>query len=667
MKKELHINIYRILTWGIIGIITTFSICAMILTDGFSLKQPLYNCGDIYEISNSIYKSDITQEKGYQEKTGKVILDKGEYVYSLSIAGKRNKWNYFCLTLDECNVDLKCEVFYENWKKNTIKREKKIYNLDEGLNIFKVPKNSFNSIVVRIKGEAGTSFIVKKIELRELKPLSNFKKVFNMSPLFFLGYTLISGILIYCWNKNRIKCYLYSWIEVLQGIYLLITEQFKRIISPLSKPTRSWMRRFGFLFIFLYNVGVEISQTYYDKFKYHLVVYIFLLLIIAIASIESNISKKNWNNPLVRGWIILGIMMCISDFLIPKDFRFWGYALIIAIGFYNFIWNNMKDPTELLQDFVWAVHIFLGLILCFCLLFRPETENIRYSGISKNPSIFALYLSTIWAVILGTLENKIRLHRHWLSILITILEGCAVLTLLWKSQSAGPILCVGLLAFIWLFKIHLYLKKEKKQIILAKIILIVMLCIIPVYSSITYGLNHIPQTLDTEVVFEGESPIAKKSYGTVAYAADIGEKLKNTRLGEKFSNTNISGIVSGRNYYWKAYLRNMNLVGHEERPVMWGHRRKPHNSIIGMAYNYGVFTAIPYVIMLIAVIERTFRYSKKNIPLASVPFYVCFTSILMSLSDNVEQPFVWLPWIGLYFLMGIVFDDSQLEERRMGK
>lgn len=667
MKKNSYFNIYILLVSGFIGTILSIIICSIIISGNFSLKVPFFDCGNIYEINSNIYKSDLKREKGYQEKSGKVVLEQGEYPYGLTIEGNKNNWNYLCIVVEDISNDsLKSTVFYNKQKNGTNeKSQKNNYTIKTGINLFKVPKNKFNTIIINFTGDNGTSFSIKKIELREKKPYFNFVDVLKLFPIIFLGYIFLSSIIIFFLKK--IKCYLYSWIEVLQGIYLLITEQFKRIISPLSKPTRSWMRRFGFLFIFLYNVGVEISQTYYDKFKYHLVVYVFLLLVIAIVSIESNISKKKWNNPLVWGWIIFGIMMCISDFLIPKDFRFWGYALIIAIGFYNFIWNNMKDPTELLQDFVWAVHIFLGLILCFCLLFRPETENMRYSGISKNPSIFALYLSTIWAVILGTLENKIRLHRHWLSILITILEGCAVLTLLWKSQSAGPILCVGLLAFIWLFKIHLYLKKEKKQIILAKIILIVMLCIIPVYSSITYGLNHIPQTLDTKVVFEGESPIAKKSYGTVAYAADIGEKLKNTRLGEKFSNTNISGIVSGRNYYWKAYLRNMNLVGHEERPVMWGHRRKPHNAIIGIAYSYGVFSIVPYIIMLIAILERTFRYSRKHISFSSVPFYVCFTSILMSLSDNVEQPFVWLPWIGLYFLMGIVFDDSQLEERRMGK
>ena len=102
----------------------------------------------------------------------------------------------------------------------------------------------------------------------------------------------------------------------------------------------------------------------------------------------------------------------------------------------------------------------------------------------------------------------------------------------------------------------------------------------------------------------------------------------------------------------------MNLVGHKDRPVMWGHRRQPHNAVLGIAYNYGVFTAVPYLIMLIAVVERTFRYSRRKGQLASVPFYVCTFAILASMADNVEQPFVWLPWMGLYLLMGSVFKEE---------
>lgn len=38
-----------------------------------------------------------------------------------------------------------------------------------------------------------------------------------------------------------------------------------------------------------------------------------------------------------------------------------------------------------------------------------------------------------------------------------------------------------------------------------------------------------------------------------------------------------------------------------------------------------------------------------------MPFYVCLSTIVMSMVDNVELPFIWLPWFGLYLMMGVVF------------
>ena len=103
----------------------------------------------------------------------------------------------------------------------------------------------------------------------------------------------------------------------------------------------------------------------------------------------------------------------------------------------------------------------------------------------------------------------------------------------------------------------------------------------------------------------------------------------------------------------------MNLFGHEKNPKLWGKRRLPHNAFLGIAYRYGVFAVVPYILMLGALLVRTFRYGNKKVKYAGMPFLICLISILMSMTDNVEQPFVWLPWIALYLMMGIVFADEE--------
>ena len=660
MNFRQYSKLYKWLAWGLTGFIVSAICCAIILTGDISLRDPFYNCGDVYEIKENVYKSSNVQDKGYQDVSGQVVLQEGEYDYGLLIEGDTNKWKYLCITLDEVSSNsLKAIVSYRKQKDDVIEQEYTTEaKMEEGVNLLDIPDEEFNIVSIEFTGEYGTSFSVEKIELREKEPYSDFYSTFALLPLIFLGYMIISTLILRFIKRTGKKWNVYSWIEVLQGVYILFARQFEFMSNILSEPKRRYIRRLGFLCMFLYSVFVEITGIYYDKLKYHLAVYGILLLIIAIVSLESTITKKNWNHPLVWGWFAFGLMMCVSDFLIPKELRYWGYVLLLVIGFYNFVWNQMRDPSELLWDFVWAVHVFLGIIFLFCLLFRPELETVRYSGISKNPGVFALYLGTIGAVVLGCMEHEIQFGRRWKYMLGLVIEGCVVLTLLWKSQSAGPLLWIAGLSFIWIFRIFRYLRSLHKRRVLAVIMLAVVLCIVPVYGGITWGLQNIPQMVGNELTFKGETPVAKTSYGMVVQAADIGETSKSTRLGQKFSNVTVSGILSGRNYYYKTYLRNMNLFGHKNRPVMWGHHRQPHNAVLGIAYNYGVFTAVPYLIMLIAVVERTFRYSRRKGQLASVPFYVCTFAILASMADNVEQPFVWLPWMGLYLLMGIVFKEE---------
>ena len=50
-----------------------------------------------------------------------------------------------------------------------------------------------------------------------------------------------------------------------------------------------------------------------------------------------------------------------------------------------------------------------------------------------------------------------------------------------------------------------------KRRVLAAIMLALVLCIVPVYGGITWGLQNIPQMVGNELIFKGETPVAKTS------------------------------------------------------------------------------------------------------------------------------------------------------------
>ena len=184
-----------------------------------------------------------------------------------------------------------------------------------------------------------------------------------------------------------------------------------------------------------------------------------------------------------------------------------------------------------------------------------------------------------------------------------------VLVLSWKAQSACPILCIMAISLIWFLRMMCFAIRHKHRTILAKVVLSIVILSLPVYAGIDWGFNHIPQSLGTVISYDDETPVARSQYGMVVYAGDLKEKLKNTRLGQKFTDTSVSAMISGRDYYYRAYLREINLLGHKKKPVVWGYERLPHNSVIGISHRYGVFAVVPYVVMLVMTILYTFRYS----------------------------------------------------------
>ncbi len=651
-------QLFRLFAWILTGLVISFAACSMLLSGSLSMHK-FYNVGNVYDISSNTFRIPIMQDGGHQEKTGKVVLDKGVFVWGIPVYGNRDLWNYLCVQLKDTD-EIQWKISYDKQIDGEIaESEEYDYILHSGMNLLEVPHNSFTGIRIVATGNEGDSFCVANLQLRENSPVWDAQKaVFYFIGCFFV-YLCVSVILLFIWHKAGIKFYFYSWVELLQKLYIMIVEQF-RIISVYIKQNIQnvkFYRVLAFVVMFVYSIRVETQDTYYEQYQYHVVVYSVLIILIGILSIENVPKIKKWNNSLVWCWIILWLMADFSDFMIPKDFRFLGYIMIFIVGFFIFIWNNMKKPEELLQDFTCAVHIFFVLICIFCILCRPESEGIRYSGISRNPGVFGLYLGTIWAVVLGEIETRIYEECRCVKMLPYIIEACLVFSFAWKAQSAGPLLCMLGTGVIWALKIIYSVSKSEKHLFV-KIILCVTILLVPVYKGLSWGLTYVPQYTGISVTYVKEEPVAKKEYGMVVYAKDLKEKFKDSRIGQKFSSTTISGMLSQRDYFYRTYLRDMNIFGHGEKPELWGVDRLPHNSVLGIAHRYGIFACVPYMLMLLSTVTRTFKYSIKMKRYASVPFFVCLSSIVMSMADNVELPFLWLPWFGMYLMMGIAFDDE---------
>ncbi len=667
---------YKVLVWALLGAILTYIVCAMSLTSDHTVDTPFYNAGDISEISIRNFRSEIIEDEGYQEKSGLIVLEQGMFYRWITLTSYSDAWNYLCVRLDDLTADsIECEITYQKLKNDEVTESvDESYTLEEGMNVLLLPEQKFDKIRIRFYGENGTTFSVGEIQFQENLPIYVNGTTIAIGVLTVVCYLVLSGIIWIIYrrssHKRHIPCY--GAISILQEFYLAIAERLAKLQSKvhINQRRRRIIRTCLFLGMLYYCMTVVFEKNYSPVFRFKGLFVILFICAIAVFSIEENPTKKNWNNPLVWGWLIVAVMMCVSDFVIPKETNYYpyvGFVLIAFIGFFIFVWNNMKNRGEIIEDFVRASHIFLWVVVTYCVLFRPHDPDVRYSGITNNPNNMAFYTVFFWAIVLGSLDYAIRVQKKKRVLLLYVIEACLVFSLAWKTQSATALITMALVGIIWLVRMIVYVFRNKRTKALIGTLICAIVLFLPIHAALSFGLLRVPEQLGTAIVYEDEVIIESTQIGTVAYAAEdeSGNRLRDNRLFEKLTSSSLAEALSGRNYIYKEYLRDLNWFGHDTWPDVFGddNPRNAHNEILNQAYRYGIFTAIPYIVMLVAVIARTWRYGRKKINFASVPFFVCLAVIVDSMGEVELNPFYWPAWFGLYLLMGCVFcEESLIEE-----
>ena len=364
-----------------------------------------------------------------------------------------------------------------------------------------------------------------------------------------------------------------------------------------------------------------------DYYNSHFIEYVILemLAVIALAGIiafrKDDVLDKRIDSMAVTCWLCFTIYTLISDILVDKQYRFAEIGIFLVLGFAGLTIIRRGNCKSFFAAGTVATKWFLPFLMLASIIFPMESRVPgRFSGPIDNPSIFALFLCSIWAVLLGCLEHQLFDKADRKTLVITYAEMIATITLMILSQSLTPIIALCIITFIWLFRI---VRKKKGTTYAIKSMLALGLSCVLVLAIITVTIR----------------------------CAGIGG---DSRIIQKIQAADVSAFLSGRDSYWRRYLSKMNLLGHSKKPFLWDHRILPHNAIIGMMYWYGVPCVIPYILMMMMAVEKSWRLANTGIKYSAVPFYCITSFIIMSMADNVEQPFVWLPWIICYLMMAPV-------------
>ena len=495
-------------------------------------------------------------------------------------------------------------------------------NIKNGINDIRIEKQNYP--VASIKIEGSSKIAVEKIQFRQSIEKHPLMEAAPLMVLVFLIYCLLSVLGGVIWEKvwPRLKKVI---IDRKTTSNITMSCISKCIAIPIHGSLTSGARTILWTIMALNTIMPE--AEYANKFSSLLTKE---LLIIGLMAILLNDKE----HPTIRNkmdFSMAGIMVCyvaytiLSDLLVDKIPAFAGGITFLSIGLLSYIWNNKENNEQFLLEFERSVQVFLVLFTLWSIITNREITGGRYSGPIDNPSIFGLYLASIWSVLMASLEGQLRKKRKKTKFIIIAMELSLTMSLLLMSQSLTPLIACGVIFVLFIFRLVLIVKGKRFAIITI------------LTSTIVIGLVL---------------------WFVINYSKYLG--IESLRLVKKLESSNITAILNGRDYYYRRYLQEMNCFGHSKKPYLWGKRRLPHNALIGEAYVYGTPILVPYVLMMAVALARAWDYAKKDYECSAVPLYGIVAFVVMSIADNVDRYFIWLPWICCYVMFApILFHKEE--------
>lgn len=604
--------IYGFVAWFIVGILL---LCAAFFTCANNYRELSFSLDNngIYEIKKGSLRVGMWGQDHYKEVIPVDLSELDEKYLRVKIDGVTSdnvRMTIRTGSNDRAGTFFVADRFDEHPLKN-------------GTFDFELSVGDFRYVVIDIYGAEET--VLKDVQIRESIKKVSIIKALPVMAITAIAYSLMTWGAMAIWRK-RGGSKDEPATDSAPGKHSKKSEDLpplkanRLLIIPASLG--SVIRTALFFVIMAVSIFTEmgaLGYNYGDNSRDYIITQLILiaLIVLFLPDKKHQLERHGTDKGAIIVCACLALYTLLSDILVEKSTGYTGIAVFIVLLAFAYVWNSCAGNEDYIADFERAIQLFLLLLAILSVVCRYEQPLGRFSGPVSNPSVFALYLGGIWAVLLGSLEKHIHSHSRKIDIFITLIEMAITLLLLFLSQSLTPMIAAFAATLLWIFR---FIVKRKG----AKTAIITMVAFIVSITACLVCLTIYVRRPEYEAT---------------------------SRLLAKMTSSSLSSFLSSRDYYWRAYLRNMNMFGHDQKPFLWDHRVFPHNAILGMAYTYGVPCIVPYIIMMMMAIEKAYRYAGSGLKYSAIPLYSIVTFIIMSVADNVERTLAWLPWIACYLLM----------------
>ncbi len=476
-------------------------------------------------------------------------------------------------------------------------------------------------------------------------------------------------------------------INGLQDLFISLLSPWIPIMGKLTAKTKYRLLTACFIAdLVLFCIVRYVLQK--ESYFYNTACGIFLMLFIALLSLDRTLERKPWRKSMCVAWFGMCITFTVSDLLVSK--KACGLGIILAFVFTGvfFVWQNHSRKDLLWKAFKDAVKWSFLLMAVISFLFRPFFEGGRYAGIFTNPNTFGLYLYVIFAVYMSDLDWNVEIGKNFKKSLPTYVQLALVLFYLSVSQARTAMLAICGILILWILLRFYMGRQQKRHWNYVKGFLVLVVVTVACYPVFYTAVRNLPEIVGHPIMFEedvlylsngekiegiGDKVLAE--YDAIESVQVTEEKITNNTIWGRLvksldSNSTLDKISSGRITIYKAYIKKFDWRGHKRITLKVNGTRvsHAHNNWIQFGYTYGVGSMLFYFVITVLSFTRSLHFyltnRRRNATYAFLIPAICVGFVVATMTECLFLPFEVFPAFAYWFAFGDMF-EKQLEEKEI--
>lgn len=626
-----------ICVWLMFGFVLSLIFAFLWYGNGRIKQNAFWSNGEIYNFGSIELRSG-TETCPYNHEDGRFHMERSDGMLLLEVKSDISKWRELIIVVRKLNTNkMWWTLSFFNDAGEWIDDATAVIGEGENHIPLKI-NNKISRIQITIWGRTGTAFCIDQAKLCQMKYDFEMRRLLWRAMWVFCAYLAISAIiyLLHYWDW-------YVTIEVLQYGFILVGNGGGNFFyRRLSQNARNLLRTgiFGIVFLMMIPLNIFYWSGKAIMTRYFFLGIAFLIVLVALLSWEKPLSNRNWRNLSGKSWLFFSSLLILSDLIVSKEIPYAGFVLLFLLGFVFFVWQNAEKYDVFLHNAVQGLVYTLPIVSFYCTFFREKKVGFMYNGCFSDRESMALYMTAVCIALLEELNRIIKKESGKRG--KAFLSGLGIFLCIYYIYCTRVFICLvvlGMIIMMWIWP-----KRKKKDMLKQYIVLLLILlpAAAVMIGAVRYMDHFVPSALGTDIIYENEK------YEMMLGRASTGNIIADIPIFVE----NIGYTMKDRITIWANYIRNLNLFGHSSPLFVFRTKTGAYNALLEIAYTYGIFCVIPYLLYIVHGSHKLLKEKKFLIRAGIISFWV-FGMIL-----NLEKMFLQPIWLMFYLELGNCLNEK---------